>query len=636
MKKPCVALPTALRSLRAILTLPLLTFSACATLHAQAPTPPPVAKVAPDPLLSDPRLERKITLEQIAITLPDLLKKLAGSDLLLIAAKNCETQKIQLRVQNRSVRSVMLALAQLLPGYWREADNKKGYTLRVSDAYERKRDKWWQLFEAEREAAFGRMKDNIVRDLLAKHKLTEEDGSPLKDKELNQELDAVQRFCKALPPDLVDKIAGNIDRRPYFSSGSIQFGGSRDRVGHLILPLAELSDEAKRAAIALTPPSRKREGKPIYLRIVNEGFSISFGLYDASNQGVGGALCSPDAGRINLVFTTPNHRGLYQMLMMDHKSMKILPPNWQKLLDYQRSSFWTEQKQPWPPQQILMVEDRADLLSRMGKNTGAEFIADYYTQQASRVPPETTTEKVRPPEVELNRLALKNDISWKKSGDFYLVRNNRWYRDDRLEAPEEILTKWFKTWAMDEKGDYIVPGLDVKEEAGFKQFRERLEEHSEIISSMTLWQLMNGFRYGIPAPYKSGIPEAKLEAYIRVQERGSPQRIFTEAEKSRMMNWASHPYAFLAPLLLNNLYVLQFYASLDKVQRDRLLFGDLAVDGLSTSQRDAVFVILPDLIPLLEQKNRRYRLKLVPQNQSSPDDYSDFTGKLVFEPIPIR
>ncbi len=612
----------------------LLMFSGsiCTSACAQAPAAAPSStKAAPDPMLTDSRLERRITLEHIALPLPELLKKLGGSELLLIAAKNCETQKIQLRVQNRTVRSVMLALAQLLPGSWREADDKKGYTLRMSDLYERKRETWWRLFEEEREAAFGRMKENLLRELQRGQKFTEEDGTPLKDKELQQEFDALQRLCKALPNEVMEKIAGNIDRRPYFSSGPMGFGGFRDGVGDLMIPLAGLPDEAKRAAAALTLARLKTKADPAFLRAANGGFMLIFSLFDSEGVEIGGVSGGPNPGFSNLVFTHPNHEGLFQAFQMERRPLTALPTNWRKLLDYQRSTFWKEQKRPWPPPQILEAKDRADVLSWLGKNAGIEFISDYYTQGTSRLlPSEKAKEKVRPPGIELNHLALENDVSWKKSGDFYLVRSNRWYRNDRLEAPESVLAEWDNPWKKD--GDLAVVTDYGQGAKGFKQFRERLDREAKVISSLTLWQLMNGFRYGVPPSLKPLVSPDQLDVYLRFEEKVHPQNQMTESSKRQIVDGQSHPQVYYASAMLNNLFVLQFYASLDPLQRDHVLKGELPVETLTSAQREAVFVILPELIPLTEQQDRPYRLRLVPTLQQNADDYGGFDEKLKIEP----
>ena len=89
---------------------------------------------------------------------------------------------------------------------------------------------------------------------------------------------------------------------------------------------------------------------------------------------------------------------------------------------------------------------RSDALTYLGSKGGMQFLADYYSTPCT---PLTRGQLAMPlhgslPE-NLDVLSHATGTSWTKANDgIILLRDNHWYRDDRLEVPNSLLHTWLK------------------------------------------------------------------------------------------------------------------------------------------------------------------------------------------------
>src|SRR5262249_441710 len=91
----------------------------CPVSSKTSPPPPPQTPPVSIPdthLAQDARLDLPVSLDEIGTSMEDLLKKVSRKGLTLRAGRNCSAQKLQIRLKNRPLRTLMLALAELLPG----------------------------------------------------------------------------------------------------------------------------------------------------------------------------------------------------------------------------------------------------------------------------------------------------------------------------------------------------------------------------------------------------------------------------------------------------------------------------------------------------------------------------------------
>ena len=126
-------------------------------LHSQ-----PAPDAAQFPLLSDDeRLKRMISLEEKGTTMSELLKRLSTKELTLIADKSCAEQKLHIHLKNRSLQTLMTALADLLPALWHFKPEDRSYVIEMQPSAVQRRSKWWKLYLEERDKALAKMQ-NLV------------------------------------------------------------------------------------------------------------------------------------------------------------------------------------------------------------------------------------------------------------------------------------------------------------------------------------------------------------------------------------------------------------------------------------------------------------------------------------------
>jgi len=448
-----------------------------------------------------------------------------------------------------------------------------------------------------------------------------------------------------LPPYLQERIAGALNEKvldaPAFNS--------RDTEAGVDVPLRDLPEGVQRrfrdAIRGYDSPAA--QSQDLTVRFANLGSAVlaavaSGGepLFDGNalfshftGYGMGGMDFSPDTllrGLDHEWFTSPRF------------PQKRIPEHWKPLLEYAKSRVWENaplEARPYSPMPEA-VQRRSALLDVLANEGGAEIVADYHSARPSginsakfdelrRSLPDRITSEVKEKVVGevLNGVASWYDASWKASvasPGVYLVRNNRWYRDDLLEVPNKLLDRWiahrhsrmtvedvrpFKpgtriyTTGRDgrSRAEVVRATAPVPDGAAAppKQRRavyltahrmtpEQLQGHldwqAEVVAALTPAQVAHGLRSavpeegrGIPRPARGDAPDAAMAEVVRLTTGNRPL------------------FSFDADEIVRRRPLLEFYALLDPAARAALIAGTLDPSRLTDPQREKATALLPSL-----------------------------------------
>lgn len=515
------------------------------------------------PLSADARLQRKVTLDETAISLEELLQKLSADDLTLSASRSCRTQKIQVRLKQRPLFRLMQSLAQLLPGQW-VADDKRGYRLDMNAKAVSRRDRWWRLYLAERERAFAAQRAYILRAMRTDFSSLKPVGDTAERKETPD-----QSLHNMLPASLQERIANQILENIYYRSGPLWLG-SIPQEGGTVVALRDLPPQAQNM-VRQSVPSLSNDDAPIHF--CNVGYSVIPRVI-LSTEGPW-----PSASRSLAVDFAPEALALpldHRMLSsMASQAGRAMPKAWKELIAYQDSRVWKNDLPATRPNDLTPPR-RADVLNWLADKADMEFVSDFYSQPCTPLPlADKAKPLARPLKKELDYRAAELDMSWKKRADgIYLFRNNRWYRDDLLEVPNPILQRWLARRSPLESEDR--QGKRPSSATPSAQFKQQLDWQAEIIQTLTPWQIANG-----------------LSHYV--QEKDS--RNFNPEKPA----YAWRPFAWIAETTLAQYNALRFYASLSPAMQAALHAGNLSLAALNQEQRALALYCLPSLYLLLER-----------------------------------
>jgi hypothetical protein len=191
-------------------------------------------------------------------------------------------------------------------------------------------------------------------------------------------------------------------------------------------------------------------------------------------------------------------------------------------------------------------------------------------------------------------------MSWKRQADdIYLFRNNRWYRDDELEVPNDLLRAWMVEFA---RLDRDRPALPFREAPLPEDYVQRvLSLRIQMLSKLTPWQLANGLKYfmyrpweGTPLPF--GPEGHPTFAAMTGPGRGAPiVRGGAVREPGPEPHEVEFPFAALADTVLGDGNTLRFYAGLNSRQRADLLAGRLHYAALNAEQQQMARYLTPML-----------------------------------------
>jgi hypothetical protein len=542
-------------------------------------------------LPEDGRLIRPISLDQAGISLKRLLQEVSDRNLRLECSRTCADQKVQIRLKDRPLRALMEALAELLPGTWEPLDNGKGYRLQMDSGAVARRDRWWNLYNRERERALAEIRQAALEQL-QEEPYRRKPGDPNTENsnvELEKETAAHEDFFRSLPQSLQERIVGRMTELP-FERTMLAWGSEDDETATIVslqsLPLVAQEALRKRAAMILrTDP----EGLPIagsQATFIYSGMNLCGGVMFGDGRMTGPAIIrrfklSEPSSVIAL-----NHAHLPRLV----EQLGVAAPQpLRQLAAYQTARVWPNDSSPKYRMTSFPPVRRPDLLNWLADRGDIEFVADYYSQPGTVM---TAAERKkplgRPLKEELDYRAFEHDMSWKKGqGDIYLFRNNRWYRDDYLEVPEGVVQR------LIESRHPKAPS--AQEESGAQRLRRQMDWETDVVASLSRYQIGTGLKWAAREEVDMEKPE------VQARRLGS-------------FSVDLCPFFMESDRIMVEYRTLKLYASLSPSAKSALVEGRLPVSALTVEQKEAALSLSPPLVgALASQYADRVLLGLKPQ-----------------------
>ena len=583
------------------------------------PVPAPAGQTEEARLRADLRLQRKVTLDETGTPLADLLNKLSSDKLTLKADADCGEFKLQIRLKQRPLYVLLQSLAQLYDGYWQERTDKQGYRFAQRLQTIRRRDAWWRLYLNERDQALGKVSADVVADMHSPIKARDpnapeyqkEPGDPETEAQTARSHNAFGQFADTLQ----QRIAQAFD--PIYTCDLDGFQGSAPMEGGAVVRLRDLPPDAQKIVQQHAGAFFSNDNPLIHF--ANTGDYIGAHLVrpgkDWPETGLHlGGIRRPDA--LAMAVCSVNHALLAKLLPPlpapakgtppapgAHAGRKPRPEGWQQLADWQRKRVWPNDAGNMESGHSMNPR-RAERLVWLARQADIEYVSDYYARWAPRRNGKERDEPLAHPlKDELDIVAQKYDVSWKRSSDaVYLFRNNRWYRDDALEVPSayaRALLRRVVPLFTERPGEMPVPGSGKMPAFSPAQVRAQLELECEVTNRLTPWQIANGLKWyrledGImPVPSLFDKSE-QIHSHASLTDGNGQEVPRASPPKSaprRPRVWC--PFEEFAHALLEHHRLLDFYNGLGIEQRDALTYGRLAWSALSQEQQKQLAVFAP-------------------------------------------
>lgn len=600
-----------------------------AAAHSEPPAAPAAAAATASALADDPRLDRRIDVRATGDSIRELLLGLSGDDLLLAVGPSCADQKLFVRMNGRSLRDLMFALEELLPGAWTRVDEKT-YRLSLTDEARRRRDRWWKLVAEQREHSRRALEEAALRAMRG----TPDEFHDVEHAGLRELFAGSAALFQGLPPELQERIAGALHEKALDGGSS----GSLDTEVGVDVLLRYLPDaiQSQLRDTLREYHSPSADSPNLTVQFTNLGrtllASVSDGgqpLFDGNavfHQHIGAALgFSPDTLMRGLDHSTIADLGF---------SQDQIPKHWKPLIEYAKSRVWDNGPLERVGRRLTDDLRRPVVLEILAEELAIPLVADYHSAtreglsrtevEAARAAfPDRIASEGREKVLagELDRVAARFDASWKRASGVYLVRNNRWYRDDLLEVPNKPLDRWIAhrrsrmvplvTWAPTSRtrtsvaspvgrpqGQVIPTVRPAAASAPLNlrrmsyppparmtavQLQEHLDWEAEVVAELTPLQVSYGLGNAV-AEEGRGVPRAAQgetpeEAMAEVVRQTTGRRVFTQDARQII---ARRP-------------LLEFYALLDRASRAALIAGTLDPGRLTARQREKAVGLLAAL-----------------------------------------
>ncbi len=528
---------------------------------------PPVQTGHPALLLPDNAgLQKQIRLEAVGISLPELLARLSsfsGGTLDLQCNSSLAQQRVQLRLKDRPVSEVLDALADLFSGEWQK-ENTKTLRLAMKAEARHERESWWFHYLQERRKAILSLHEALFRSMVNKPTVFTPGINFSGSAEAAQDYTDRGRFFFLLPEALKHRIADSILEDDFSDIvRSSTDGGVVERLSFL--------PEAAQKILLHHPEFPSLEGACLQFKASSSDVSVTLIAKEKPPRLT--TLSLPPVVTISSLAMPLDHRTLASLTEgMKHR----IPEGWEPLVRAQQKRVWKNDP-PTPEQKKLDLigegtplaeRHRPDVLSWIALKTEMEFIADDYSTVSS---PLLLEQKKQPlkfsRDATLNLYAEAQDFSWKqRETSLYLIRSNRWYRDDEMEVPPLLMKRWLKRREEDRKNEPPPRSL--------AQIRRQLEWGVELTSQLTIFQIAYGLMFFVDEP-----GDVQKEAYNLDQP------------------W--QPFGDIAGSTLQHFHLIKFYSSLTKEQQNSLLDGRLSLQTLNEKQFSDALRLCPDLIGAL-------------------------------------
>ncbi len=602
-----------------------LFFLLCAALpgavHAQSPAavvPAVVPRALSQKALpaSDSRLDRPVTLDLISVPLSEVLQQQSldkstdkmedGHRFLLSAAPDCADLKLQVRLNNRPLRTLMTALAEMVPGVWTPTPH--GYQLSMTKQAADARSEWWRLFLGEREKALALQRQAVLAAMQTKaerRKASDPDPEEPSDPAVEEDVANQHDFFHSLPETLKEQIAANMEENSFYGLDDMRWGTDEEQCGAVgwLSQMSPQTQEKFKAAMQANV-GRMAQAPPVYQKYAVQAqkdltaFDPSRVYFSFQNGGTGVLAipfnAPPSASaildvRVPMAPSTPLLMLKQEPLARAVQQMgKEAPEEWRRLAAYQRSRVWPNALPKLPPDDHTAYHpsiSRAAQMDWLGERGHMEYVCDYYSRGGYEMPAAQKKLPVkRPLATELDEMAARKDVSWTKDADgVYLVRDNRWYRDDGLEVPQPLLRRWFGAFLRD-FGQGVPQTLQTPEER-LAAMRRNWDWAAEVFSTLTPWQIRNGLALFQPeekdlAPQNDAM-EVKINAPL---EHPVPSGTVPPDYDLYQIGLRQPPLSSTVNIIKGYPHTILFYSGLDDAGRTALLDGRLPASALSAAQ----------------------------------------------------
>lgn len=530
----------------------------------------PPATIAPSTtVLSDPLLQKRVTISAKGIALHELLKIWGKeSGVLLSADRYTSEQKIQLQLRDRPLSDVLSGIAELLQGEW-IVDKEKGYRLRRSPEAIAYAKEWWKRYDQERE----RMRQAAGEWFVGRMTRYKTDSIQLKQIEETGDISSLNgfhsaRFWNDIPPTVKQAVANRYEDRSDMRLPEVPGGSNYTSLlgeNEIAFPFTDLpitSQESLNYTLQKSQPNFS--GQTINTVIVASGSS-----------GLNSRVVLNSGHQMQVDYLSKVYGETVPQLLLDHSNLaEKIEKRGDKpskdaavLLQYQKKTVWQTDNLPKPDREDYRGR-LPDVLSHYAQETKEEYIADYYSLPYRPLTQAEWKKKIPDPDKELRSVAANYDISFRRTKGLVLIRHNRWYRNDALEASTDVVTRLEKMTAA-----------PLKAPETFGRSAARIYPSLEIAAQMTneapLYQIANSLYYGVS---EKSMPAPELQTEMSLF-------------KSR-----SQPLLQIANSAFMYYPVVRLYALLSHEERIAVLTVGLPISALSPTayqQLSTIKAVLP-------------------------------------------
>ncbi len=547
-----------------------------------------------------PYLNTRITIDAVPITLSGFLLRLSNKHLTLSCRGQISHQKLQLHLVNQPVYKIMESLAQLIPGSWVRGKDPNTYFFYETTTAINKEKTWWKLFNTAWEIGISKLRDDVLTAL--------QNAPDFDHSGLNSEMTPIQvktlltdyKFYNHLPLYIQNELVRNINLFTYYKYPHISLFFTNIYPSAL-LPYSDFSSEEKSDMQHMISQSLPQLNltvlNPLITFSLNNRLIMCSALLPNGNR----QACAAELPLLPHVHTlTPevidgmklNQVKLAADVNKNYKNSSFL---YKELAYYQNQTVW-----PQPSKHYLQHKSdrfaprRVDLLTRLANQSNMNFIADYYSLPQIPLTPSQMHKKIaRTIPQELSRICHQDDSSWKKIGhSIYLIRNSRWYIDDKLEVNQSLLNKWV---AMLPVQNMSPIDLLNKYKTEDEEDQTELDVEQEAWNKLTPFQISNGLRFYVHEGYFIGTKSTA--------------------------NFVERPFASLSTIIGTQYPLLNFMKTLSPAQFSQLRHGSLSVKTLIPVQVKAAEFCCPQLYYILQDPKiaANMMLHLMPLPISAPD-----------------
>jgi hypothetical protein len=498
----------------------------------------------------------------------------------LTADRHTDEQKLQLNLRERPLGEVLMGIAELLQGEWKP--DGKGYRLVRTPSAVAHAKEWWKHYERERE----RMRQSAARQVIQQMNRRKPTADDLRQLELRGDESYINgfhstRFWSDLPAAIQQEIAasyqdrgnmrlppsrGGREKASFYNVTSVQ--SIDNAISFRFADLSPTSQESVRHSLKMNPGSNYKD-EPIQAVLVSISGPISrvVAVGDDGRQRHTGFSPFGGSQTVPLSLSLDLSTLAAEIVAREEKPSRDAAA----LIAYQEQTVWKNDGLPKASDDALLPR-LPDVLTHYAEETGEEYLADYYSLPYRALTEAEWKTKIPDADAALKLLAATYDVSFRKSRGVTLVRHNRWYRNDVLEAPSPLTQRLAKAASSPP------PIPDVLDKEVAKIYPD-LELATLVAQEATEYQAANSLYYGVD------------EERMPPPGQQTPQAL-RKADCQPLLHAADNAFRHYT--------VLRFYAALSREERIAILSTGIPLRDLPPS----LYGQLSRVYPLLPEKGR--------------------------------